>query len=363
MNYRERLLNVFRGIPDKLPWCADLSYWYEAESKKGTIDPQYKGDDGWLKLHRDLGTTIYYDYDLGCPYDVRSSSSKVMVHREKDIRKTTYKTGIGKLYKVERYSYQADCWSIEEYPVKTKDDIGMLQYLIEDTYYEGNFQRYMERETKLGKEGLPIVAVPRSPMPSFLVDWAGVVTSTYLIMDIPDKLLSIMNLIEKKNELAIDILCESPAQLIHFCDNLSGEIVGGYFERYLREYYEKQVHTFHENGKYCVAHLDGTMKGLLPKLAATGMDGIESLTPAPVGDISVSALREQAKNDNTILWGGLPGAMFSPVYPFNSFKKHLEEVLEIHGKGGKFVLGSADQIPPDTDLSRMLLVKEMVSGI
>jgi hypothetical protein len=363
MNYRKCLLDVFRGTNDKLPWCADLAYWYEAENKKGTISPQYRGDDGWLKLHKDLGITIYYDYGMGNPYDQKNELLEVLVHCNDNVKRTNYKTKMGELYKVECYNYEAFCWAIKEYPVKTEADLRILQYILEGVHYDKNFDRYIEREKKLGEAGLPIVSAPRSPLPALLVDWMGVEVFTYLFVDSPNELLTIIEVIERKNELTMDILCKSPVQLIHFCDNLSAEIIGGYFDRYLREYYKKHVSAFHKNGKYCVTHLDGTMKGLLPKLADTGMDGIEALTPAPVGDIPVSELREQVRNDRTVLWGGLPGAMFSPVYSFDSFKSHLEEVLKIYAKKGRFVLGSADQIPPDADFSRMELVKEMVSRI
>ena len=55
-----------------------------------------------------------------------------------------------------------------------------------------------------------------------------------------------------------------------------------------------RLERLHAAGVRAAVHLDGTLKGLLPKLAATGIDAIEAITPQPVGDLS---LEEQYRRD------------------------------------------------------------------
>ena len=61
MTEKERLLCVLKGgKPDKIPWYADLSYFYDSLYIKGMLDKRYEGDEGYLQFHIDLGTGICF---------------------------------------------------------------------------------------------------------------------------------------------------------------------------------------------------------------------------------------------------------------------------------------------------------------
>ena len=60
MTKRERILTVLgRKKPDKLPWCADLSYWMNGLEKTGKLEDKYRGEEGLFRLHRDIGAGFY----------------------------------------------------------------------------------------------------------------------------------------------------------------------------------------------------------------------------------------------------------------------------------------------------------------
>ena len=61
MTPRERLLAPFRGQkPDQPAWLADLGYWYRWAEATGNLGSEYAGDDGYLRLHEDLGVCAHY---------------------------------------------------------------------------------------------------------------------------------------------------------------------------------------------------------------------------------------------------------------------------------------------------------------
>jgi len=109
-----------------------------------------------------------------------------------------------------------------------------------------------------------------------------------------------------------------------------------------------------------VVHLDGRVRGLLPLLASCGFDGVESITPAPVGDVSIPDLRQVAANPQTILWGGIPGAMFGPSWTRTQICEHTTQLLESLAEGGRLVVGSADQIPPNGNLEFCAVISETI---
>ena len=116
----------------------------------------------------------------------------------------------------------------------------------------------------------------------------------------------------------------------------------------------------HAVGTAAAVHLDGTIRGLLPKLAAAGFDSVEALTPQPVGDVAIEDLRALAGNPRTILWGGIPGAMFAPPYTWVDMEAHIRQLLDAW-RGTPFIVGVADQVPPDGDITFCPKIAELLA--
>jgi len=149
--------------------------------------------------------------------------------------------------------------------------------------------------------------------------------------------------------------------VIEIGDNLTAETVGGLFKRYGAPYYMKRLEHLHAAGKYVGVHLDGTMGGLITQLADTGLDFIEAITPAPVGDVSVEDLFSLVK-EKTILWGGVPGAMFAPPFTWDDVRPFVENIIQRYGTSGRFVLCSADQVPVNGDIDFVKRISELVES-
>jgi len=115
----------------------------------------------------------------------------------------------------------------------------------------------------------------------------------------------------------------------------------------------------HAAEKWCLTHIDGTLRGLLPLLARTGLDGVEGLTPFPTGDVRPDELRALT-NEDIVLWGGIPGAMFRPGYKEEAFRDYVIQYLTTLRGNPRFVLGVGDQVPPRSDITRVRLIAELV---
>lgn len=78
--------------------------------------------------------------------------------------------------------------------------------------------------------------------------------------------------------------------------------------------------------------------------------------------MKVENLREVA-GDGIVIWGGLPGALFSPLFSDEQFESHVKMVLDTFIEDKRFVLGVADQVPPDGMVSRVKMVRIMVESV
>ncbi|OYT64483.1 hypothetical protein B6U74_05440, partial [Candidatus Bathyarchaeota archaeon ex4484_205] len=153
---------------------------------------------------------------------------------------------------------------------------------------------------------------------------------------------------------------ESPARYVYFGDNISSDVVNPkFFRDYYIPYYKRRSEQLHRKKKYIFLHIDGTLRGVLELVKFTGIDCAQSLTPAPVGDVPLEKFRELAGND-VIIWGGLPGVYFSPRYPPELLKNMMEEIIELYLHDSKFIVGVADEVPPDGDIKRVRMITDII---
>jgi len=359
MTKRERLLSVFADqTPDRLPWVADVGYWMAARNAEGTLPQPYAADGGYLRLHNDFGLCAYYSCGVR-PFCEEFDGLEIEDRQDGAVTRTTYRIPEGELV-AETTSLPGSCCSaITKHPVETLDDLRVLRAMFERMTIHPNLEAYRACDGQWGDDGYAGIYLLRTPLPKLLAEWTGLMNLAYLIADAPDEMAHTLEVIAQASDPAFRICAQARFPLVHFIDNLSSENVTGYFDCYMRRYFERWLEGFHEAGVASVNHLDGTIRGLLPKLAEVGFDGVESLTPMPVGDVAVDELRALAGRDDFVLWGGVPGAMFAPPFTKDDMRRHVRHVLDTCGHE-PFVLGTADQIPPDGDIHLCEMIAEMV---
>lgn len=358
MTPRERVLSILQGKkPDRIPWFGDLDYWFTYLLKEGLLPERYKGD-GIYQLHKDLGVGFY----LQGYFPYKSVSEKVRIETivQGDVEITEIKTPVGILRQIRKYLTGSYTWAIKEHYIKDWKDLKALRYWYENTYFEPDYSLAQRRYELVGDNGIVLCYLPRSPIMEMVVSLAGIETVTYMISDNRDEFEETLVILEKKFDEAAQIALNSPAECLMIPENLSSELIGkNIFESYVRRYEEKWVQKINEAGKYSFVHIDGTLKGLINKVASVGFKVLEALTPAPVGDIAMNEIHKWIEGDN-IIWGGIPGVYFTDIVSDKNFDQFVIEVLEIMKTQPRYVLGVADQVPPRSRWERIKRVSELV---
>ena len=357
-------LKLLRGEPaERVVWTADLNYWLFARQQQSRGDPAWDTEEGYLQFHRSLGVMPYYYYGrfwLGEP----RYSSRVHLSSETDGPRTIARieTPVGTLTQVLQYLPTSYSTGAVKHYVANEDDLDVLLYVLEQrTLVPACLDDYPERmHLWESYGGLPSIALPRAPLAALAYEWAGVEHMVYLLMDCPDKVQAALRLMAEQEQPIVEAVCRAAPPLVHFADNLSSANLGGLYGRYMADHHRWRIGRLHAAGVRCVVHLDGTVKGLLAQLVQVGFDGIEALTPKPVGDLDAAEMSRLA-GQRVILWGGVPGAMFAPPYTWPDMEAHVRAVLAAW-RGRPFVLGVADQVPPDGDITFCSRIAELVAG-
>ncbi len=360
MTPRDRALAVLHGRrPDCVPWYGDLDYLATAQIGRGERPSDFKQSAAYLDWHRELRLGFYLQGYF--PFRTIIENCRVEEWREDHARIRRIVPPHGTLQ--ERWTWLPD--SFTEGPVehllKGAADLRAYQYLHANTRYVADYAFGEARGPQIGDIGLHLAYLPKSPFMQLVALDAGIIAAVDMIDDAPELFAETMEVVGRSHDAAAALAVASPAELLMIPENLSSESVGPVlFERFMRGYQEKWTARIRAAGKFSCMHLDGTLRGLLREECTVGFDFIESLTPAPVGDLAVEDWKPFCGAARTIFWGGIPGAYFSPTVSDAEFERLTRSVLAVMRTEPRYVLGVADQVPPDGLVSRLHRVAELV---
>ncbi|MBK8882103.1 MAG: hypothetical protein IPN67_06835 [Bacteroidales bacterium] len=237
-----------------------------------------------------------------------------------------------------------------------------MKFIYENTSFEPDYDQAYLRKKQVGEQGLVLCYLPKSPFMHLLALEAGVMTVTMAALTAPEEFKDLLDTMKKAFDQAARIAVDSPAEVLMIPENLSSEMVGPeLFELYMSGYQKEWTKKISEAGKYSFIHIDGTLAGLLKEEAAVGFTVLEALTPDPVGDMKWEDLESFTGDSKSILWGGIPGSYFTDCVSDDEFDRHVKYLLEIMVSKPRFVLGVADQVPPDGLERRVKRVSELVN--
>lgn len=357
MNFRERLLTALAGgRPDVMPWFADLTYWQHGHRLAGTYPSRYEGDEGFIRLHADHNVGYYLGY--APVWTDTLEGVEVTSVTEADITTTRRRTPVGEIWGQTRFLPTTASSAPIRWPVCAPDDLRVLRYIADATRSTPDYRRYELLLELSNGHGHPTVLPPRSPVSQLLAQWTGVTNLAYLLADAREEVECTVSALGRAADGAYEAIGACNTPYVELPDNLTGEVVTGLFERYQFDYCVRRIEQLHATGKTVGVHLDGTVHGILPLLVQAGFDFIESITPHPTGDVAVARLRDLAGPD-VILFGGIPGAMFAPPFTADDMRRQVELVIAHHRPHGRFILGAADQVPPNGDINLVRLVGDL----
>ncbi len=359
MTLKERFEAIFSGkIPDKMLWAGDLTYYHASHQEIGDLPLEWHGEAGRDRMHRELNIG---EYIPGARAYTVHEGEKVSVEllRNGDEQHRLFHTPLGTLREESVYSRTSFSWGIVKHAVQEISDLKIVRYIMENRSYDATPSAAKKVEADYGDFGIPVLAVPGTPITELNKTWAGVMDLCYMLIDDRAEVEKTLQAIAESQREIWKLTANDPCKYIMICENLSGDTMGGYFDEYMQDYLTENIDIQHGYGKKLMIHIDGALRGALDKIAVTNVDAVDSVTPFPVGDVALADLRSMC-GEKMILLGGVPGAMFAPPFDLPTVKKHVLELIRLHKESGKFIIASADQVPPNGDLEIVRMIADIV---
>jgi len=360
MTPRERILKTLKGErADQVPWFGDLDYWAPALIARGQRPADFKASDQYIEWHRRLGVGFYLQGYF--PFREIIQGCEVREWKQGELRYRRIRTPKGTL---------EECWKWSELTcseapiarlVKSTADLPAYRYLFENMRYEADYEFARQRARQVGEMGVVLCYLPRTPFMRMVAIDAGIENIVAMYVEDPEAFGETFQALVASEERSSELAVDSPAEILMMPENLSAEVVGPrFFELFLRDFQTRWSKRILAAGKFSCIHMDGTLRGLLREESGVGLTFIEAMTPAPVGDLPIREWERYRGGSDVIYWGGIPGSYFTPAVTDEEFDRHVKEVLSVMRRDRRYVLGVADQVPPDGLERRVARVRELV---
>ncbi len=357
MTPKQRLLAAIKGKEvDRIPWSPFLTYFWE-------VQPKHIQDKGMLQFYEEIGADpMFRGYTMYEPVYKNCNVHEKIVNNEKYI---TFETPLGNLYEKHVFTPNTNTWFPIEHPVKSEDDFKLLIYLYENMSLKPCFEKFNEDYKELGERGLYIPVIGgiycKTAFQSLIERWVGTEELVYALTDYPEVVEVCIHAMMRIGILSAELCAGSLAEAFIFWeDSSTTNISPSYFEKYSAPEIEQYAKIMHQNGKLLIHHACGHIKALVPLMAKTGIDMIESVSLPPTGNIYPWEVKNMLRDNvsNVSIAGGI-----EPTFFLGSTIEQLEEyVRELINKMGKrnFILSNADSCPPGVELEKFKLVGNIV---
>jgi len=233
-------------------------------------------------------------------------SNKDTQRRGRTILTMIYHTPVGSVTtKMDLSISPPNPWIIE-YPIKSLSDYEVVKFIFEDTVYKPNYEAFLWVDKHIGGDVFVLTHSPKSPFHSLLLEYMGYKRLAIDVYRHRKEFEGLLKVMEKNYYKVINILADSPAEVIGIDGNINGRVTSPkFFERHLLPVYRKASEILHKKNKIVLVHMDGALACLKDLIPKTGIDVVEAFTPPPVGDLSLSEARE-AWGDRIIIEANFP---------------------------------------------------------
>jgi uroporphyrinogen-III decarboxylase len=363
LTHRQRILNTLSGNGgrnDHPPYYPDLSYYFDINKRRGSMEAAYADCRALLDLHHRMNVGLPVHLYVETYKVVYEDSIRIERQELPDGYIQTTTTPVGRLTQRERALMKDEHPFRVEHAVKTADDLKVVEYMFTHRRLVPTYEKVKEAIDAMGGYGFVDLVLPRSPLPHLLIDLAGMEAGLFLMTDHPEECEHFFQVCSEANDVAFDIMADCPyGTVCIFGDNIDEVIVSpSMFRRYSLPYYQRRCERLHRGGKLVSAHMDGRLKGLLGMMKDTCLDIFDGATPEPMNDWTLEEMARALGSDQR-LWCGVPATLFCDATTVQQVKDFSRRILDAFGP--KVVLNVGDQLPPDGDLARVAASAEVAA--
>lgn len=366
MTRRELNLAIYEGKAKGVLWQPRLETWIEHHRAHNTMPARFRNMNS-LEIYDALGCSPRYgeDYSLlgKCGMEWYQVPDGITRKEERTGNHTIeiIQTPEGELRTVFR-----DVWEqgrrvnhrIEEFAITTGQGLRALAYMVDRMHVRVNRASYDAAVKAVGDRAEPTMGVSGSGFTELIKRWAGLVGAYYLIADYPEEVELYLEAADRKEDRAIDAALQLPCRIFNFGDHATNEFTPPpILKKYMIPRWQKTAKRLHKEGRFFHSHWDGHSRLIIPFLQETGMDAVEALTPAPMGDMTLEQIKD-AVQDKLVVLDLLSVIEFLPNASTKSLLEFTRKAVDMFAP--KLILGISDELSAVGEIEKVEAVTEFL---
>lgn len=262
-------------------------------------------------------------------------------------RRTVMHTPAGELVQEELIQATYGAASIKKHFVQQPEDYRVLLAYLRDSVVSEDVDRYLRDVRELGEDGLPLVAVSRTPYQQLWIQWVELQDLCAHLVECPELLAEVTSVLADIERQVYRVVRRVAGEVrlpfVDVPDNITAPVIGlRYFERYCVPLYNELSDMLAEVGVPVVVHMDGDLRPLWQAITASRVGGLDSFSPSPDNDTSVAEAR--ALWPDRVLWVNFPSSVHlaEPEVIYRQARRILEE----DGASGRLWIQVSENVPP-----------------
>ncbi len=342
-NLHDLMLDVYRNKPvDRIPLGIYIRYL-----PRGGVERELRERGfGLIDYHPPVSLMAPPWHILpGFLSEVRGVEFSVR-HRWQDGVRTerrTFHTPVGDLWQESSQSIGAGSEHISKYYVATLEDYRILQYVVERTVFRSQEEEIRRRIRDLGRDGVLLGRMDRSPYQKLLIELAGAERFLTDLHEYPDVVTELLETMDHRMDEMFRIALDSSVEAIWQPDNITFDLTPpDSFERFCIPFYRRHGPAVRAAGKPYIVHMDGRLRMLEPLVREAPFDVLESLSlPRISGDYGLAEAMD-----------AFPDKVIVPNFPANlsdgteaEIRDFLRDLLAEARPGRPFMLQVSEDIP------------------
>ncbi len=319
MTSRERLLAALHGeLPDRLPWAPEFNESFCARIFEEVPGRGYAPENAYIEACRRMRAECFGRVDA---VEVSYPNVEIVEQRDGDEVTRTFRTPGGELTLKARVIHEIGGAEMEyEHMIRTVADLRAYTEMYRTAVYQTRPEFVKSRHAAMGEHGVYSIFGPPTPLLDIIMFQVRLPNVYFLMDDHPAEMEEMLAVMHQRNCEYYELAASMPGDVVRPFEDTSTTLVSpDLYRRYCLKQLQDYRDICHAHGKLFVPHMCGLLKGVLPELAETAIDGIEALTPPPLGDCPIGLAREKLGPKVTLI-GGFDPTQFVGATPAKTMR-------------------------------------------
>jgi hypothetical protein len=329
-----------RRRPDRLVYAPNYWQWFSHHRDHGTLPTEISHCQTQLQMLQHLGLdvfsrNVYCDQKrcwfgglADCQYlGVDVQQTETAIGNELLIDRV-FHTDAGVLTERQRHIFDQSTLVQDKFTVNDyASELDAYGQLVHSRRWRFLLQRYEQQQQQVGNGGIVVAGELFSPLKMLHLD-LGPDNTTFLLVDHPKRAADLMAAHELAQLDLVRQMAEQGVPAMLAMDNLDSMFHSPrYVDQYSANFYEQASRICHDLGSTFFIHACGQQRANLKFIASLGVDGLEGVASAPLGDVELEEAFA-ATGDRFILTGGISAAELDRLLSRDAVRVFVQQLFD-----------------------------------